>query len=122
MDYEVIIIDDYSPDDTWEVLLKLKKIYERLIIVRLLRNSGQHNAILCGFSIAKGDIIITMDDDLQNPPEEITKLIAAINQADLLQLESIFAQKSSVTYCISLIDGLKTSKRWCHRISYILLY
>ena len=42
--------------------------------------------------------------------------------ADLLQLESIFAQKSSVTYCISLIDGLKTSKRWCHRISYIPLY
>ena len=96
IDYEVIIIDDFSPDDTWEVLIKLKKIYERLIIIRLLRNSGQHNAILCGFSIAKGDIIVTMDDDLQNPPEEIPKLIAAINQGYDLAIGAYDSKKHSI--------------------------
>lgn len=79
-DYEIIIVDDCSPDDTWEVLKTLKTPRPQLKIVRLLRNSGQHNAILCGFSIAKGDIIVTMDDDLQNPPEDIPKLVAAINE------------------------------------------
>ena len=65
-DYEIIAVDDCSPDDTWQELISLKKIYNELKIVRLVRNSGQHNATLCGFSPSKGDIVITMDDDLQN--------------------------------------------------------
>jgi glycosyltransferase involved in cell wall biosynthesis len=78
--YEVIIIDDCSPDDTWETLKKLKSKFSALKIARLLKNSGQHNAILCGFSLAQGDIIITMDDDLQNLPEDIPRLIGAIQE------------------------------------------
>lgn len=78
--YEVVIVDDCSTDGTWLVLNDLKKNRSWLKIIRLLRNSGQHNALLCGFSIAKGDVIITMDDDLQNPPEEMPKLISKINE------------------------------------------
>jgi polyisoprenyl-phosphate glycosyltransferase len=77
-DFEIIVVDDCSPDDTWQTIKALKKTRPRLKIVRLLRNSGQHNALLCGLSLASGTIIVTMDDDLQNPPEEVPKLLTAI--------------------------------------------
>ena len=78
--YEVVVVNDCSPDDTWSVLKALKGGRPWLKIIRLLRNSGEHNALLCGFSIAKGDVIVTMDDDLQNPPEEIPGLVAQIDE------------------------------------------
>ncbi len=78
-DCEIILVDDRSPDGTWEMLQSLKAKHGRqLKIIRLLKNSGQHNALLCGMQLANGAVVITMDDDLQNPPEEIPKLIAAI--------------------------------------------
>ncbi len=78
-EFEIILVDDRSPDDTWAVAQRLKAQHGRpLKIVRLLKNSGQHNALLCGLHLAHGSIVVTMDDDLQNPPEEIPKLIAAI--------------------------------------------
>jgi len=93
--YEIIIVDDCSPDNTWEVLKNLKKERPHLKIVRLLRNSGQHNAILCGFRIAKGDVVVTIDDDLQNPPEEIPKLVAAIGEGFDLAIGSYNSKKHS---------------------------
>jgi len=78
-DFEIILVDDRSPDGTWETLRALKAAHgHNLKIIRLLKNSGQHNALLCGLQLATGDVVITMDDDLQNPPEEIPKLLAAI--------------------------------------------
>jgi polyisoprenyl-phosphate glycosyltransferase len=91
--FEIIIVDDYSPDDTWEILKELKNGRPHLKILRLLRNSGQHNAILCGFSVAQGDVIITMDDDLQNPPEEITKLLDAIDEGYNLAIGAYDSKK-----------------------------
>lgn len=77
--FEVILVDDRSPDGTWEMMKALKAKHGRhLKIIRLLKNAGQHNALLCGMQIAVGDVIITIDDDLQNPPEEIPKLCDAI--------------------------------------------
>jgi glycosyltransferase involved in cell wall biosynthesis len=78
--FEIIVVDDASPDDTWEIAKQLKEGRPHLKIVRLLRNSGQHNALLCGFTVARGTIVVTMDDDLQNPPEEVPKLVAAIKR------------------------------------------
>src|SRR5215467_2513491 len=78
--FEIIVVDDGSPDRTWQTLRTLKQTHSRLKIVRLVRNSGQHNAILCGFGLARGSIVVTMDDDLQNPAEELPKLIAAIHE------------------------------------------
>jgi glycosyltransferase involved in cell wall biosynthesis len=78
--FELVLVDDASPDDTWSTLIRLKLQYSKTLkIARLAKNSGQHSAILCGFSLAVGDVIVTMDDDLQNPPEEISKLLDAIN-------------------------------------------
>lgn len=80
-DYEIVFVDDCSPDNSWSVLKMLKEKHgEKLKIARLLVNSGQHNAILCGFTLATGDVVVTMDDDLQNPPEEISKLIEGVDQ------------------------------------------
>ncbi len=78
--FEIILIDDCSSDDSWSVLKELRKKNENLRIIHLQKNFGQHNAILCGLNYAKGKYIITMDDDLQNPPEEIPKLINKIEE------------------------------------------
>lgn len=79
--FEIVLVDDCSQDEVWSVLKKAKADHgDAVRIARLLTNSGQHNAILCGFSLVTGDVVVTMDDDLQNPPEEVPKLIEAIDQ------------------------------------------
>jgi polyisoprenyl-phosphate glycosyltransferase len=76
-DFELIFVDDYSEDDSWQVLNQVKDTYtnQAIKIIRLSKNFGQHNATICGFNYCNGDFVITMDDDLQHPPEEIPKLI-----------------------------------------------
>jgi polyisoprenyl-phosphate glycosyltransferase len=109
-DFEIIVVDDCSPDDTWAVLSALKEAgHPRLRIVRLLKNSGQHNALLCGFSLARGDVVITMDDDLQNPPEEIPKLLTAINAGYDLVIGSYDGKKHTPVrnFGGSLIDNVQ---------------
>jgi len=77
--YEIIFVDDGSPDNSWEVLEALQVEHPQSIVaIQLMRNYGQHNALMCGFRRSRGQFVITMDDDLQNPPEEIPKLINAI--------------------------------------------
>lgn len=79
LSYEVVFVDDSSPDDSWQVLCDLQAAHpERVTAVRLMRNFGQHNALMCGLRHARGKLIVTMDDDLQHPPEEIPKLLEAI--------------------------------------------
>lgn len=73
---EIILVNDGSSDSSWLEIEKAKKLFPDTIkAVNFTRNYGQHNAILCGFSFATGTFVITMDDDLQHPPEEILKLI-----------------------------------------------
>jgi len=79
-DYEILFVDDGSADDSWQVLKQMRELDDRVKIITLMRNFGQHNAIFCGLSHSTGDYIITMDDDLQNPPEEIVKLIDKIEE------------------------------------------
>lgn len=82
--YEIILIDDGSPDESWTVIQSLRETYgEHLVAVQLMRNYGQHNALMCGLGMARGEYVLTMDDDLQNPPEEIPKLLAHIKQHGL---------------------------------------
>ncbi|MDI6765240.1 MAG: glycosyltransferase family 2 protein [Bacteroidota bacterium] len=87
---EIIFVDDASRDNSWKVLEELHKQDTRVKIIQLMRNFGQHNAIMCGFHYAQGEYVITMDDDLQNPPEEIPKLIRKIDEGyDLVYGEYI---------------------------------
>jgi len=78
--FEVILIDDCSDDKSWDLLKKIHSSNSKIKIIRLIRNFGQHNALLAGFNICTGKFIITLDDDLQHPPEEIPKLISKINE------------------------------------------
>lgn len=80
-EYELILIDDGSRDRSSDMIKAAAARPENQIIGILLnRNYGQHSAIMAGFKHSTGDLIITLDADLQNPPEEIPKLIAAANE------------------------------------------
>ena len=78
-DIELILVNDCSSDDTW---LKISKLTEdnkdSVIGINLMKNYGQHNAIMAGLKIAKGDYILLMDDDYQHPPKEISKILNKI--------------------------------------------
>lgn len=77
-DYEIVLVEDGGNDGSWEVIRELTALDGRVRGRRLSRNFSQHNALLCGIRAATGDVIVTIDDDLQNPPEEIPKLLAVI--------------------------------------------
>jgi len=79
-DYELVFVNDSSPDRSWDVISRLAKNNSRVRAIDLMRNYGQHNALLCGIRSAQYDVIVTIDDDLQHPPEEIPKLLAVLNQ------------------------------------------
>lgn len=74
-DFELILVDDFSHDDSFAVTKRLSGMDERVKYIRLAKNHGQQKAVLCGIEHTKGDYVITLDDDLQHPPEEIPKLI-----------------------------------------------
>ena len=77
-EHEVIIVVDGSPDDTWSEVAQLTQEHSNVTGVRLGRNAGQHNALLAGLRLAKFDVTVTMDDDLQNPPQEIPHLVGRL--------------------------------------------
>lgn len=79
-DFEIIFINDGSKDESWQKLKALRDKDNRIKIIQLMRNFGQHNALMCGFRFVNGDYVITLDDDLQTPPEEIPKLVNKINE------------------------------------------
>lgn len=77
--YEIILVEDGGSDGSWAAIEAALSLHPgRLVAVQLMRNYGQHNALMCGLGLARGEYVVTMDDDLQNPPEEIGKLLAGI--------------------------------------------
>ena len=80
--YELVLIDDGSKDKSWEEICKLKQINENIVAVKLVRNFGQQNAIAAGLHVAKGDVIVLMDSDLQDRPEDIHLLLDALDKSN----------------------------------------
>ena len=72
--YEAILIDDGSDDDSWAVIRRLKERYPALRAIRFARNYGKSAALYCGFAAAEGEVVVTMDADLQDSPDEIPEL------------------------------------------------
>lgn len=83
-DYEVVYVDDGSRDGTLELLEGIQSVDKKVVVISLRRNFGQTAAFAAGFDFAKGDIIVTMDGDLQNDPQDIPKLIAMMSDYDLV--------------------------------------
>jgi glycosyltransferase involved in cell wall biosynthesis len=79
-EYEIIFVNDGSRDDSWQVICDLASKNPSVKGVNLMRNYGQHNALLAGIRMAKHEIIVTIDDDLQHPPEEIPKLLEKMEE------------------------------------------
>ena len=77
-EYEIILVDDGSRDNSWAVMNEARKAYQHLRIARLSRNFGQQNAIAAGLSLTTKDLIVLMDSDLQDRPEDIPVLIDAL--------------------------------------------
>src|SRR5512142_42593 len=77
-DFEVILVNDGSRDGTWSVIRALAAEHGFVKGVNLMRNYGQHNALLCGIRAARFDRTVTMDDDLQHPPESLPALVSAL--------------------------------------------
>lgn len=77
--WELILVDDASSDGSWDVVRRLAAADPGIRGIRLARNSGQHNALLCGIRAARFSVTVTLDDDLQNPPAEIPKLLEKLS-------------------------------------------
>lgn len=73
--YEIILVNDGSRDRSWQAIASQAQAHPQVRGINLMRNYGQHNALLCGIRAARHDIVVTLDDDLQNPPEEIPRLL-----------------------------------------------
>lgn len=98
--YEIILVNDGSRDDSWRVISSMARDYPQVIAINLLKNYGQHSANMCGFRQARGRFVITMDDDLQNPPEEIGKLLEAARQGYDLVIGRFERKKHSLVRCL----------------------
>jgi polyisoprenyl-phosphate glycosyltransferase len=91
-DYELILVDDRSPDGSWTVLKALSEADPKVKAIRLSRNFGQHNAITAGLAASRGRWTVVMDCDLQDPPEEIPRLLDALSNG---RYDLVLAQRES---------------------------
>jgi undecaprenyl-phosphate 4-deoxy-4-formamido-L-arabinose transferase len=78
--YEIILVNDGSPDRSWQLIQNLTHEHPCVRGIRMMRNYGQHNATLCGVREARHEVVVTMDQDLQHPPQEIPLLLAKLEE------------------------------------------
>ena len=103
-EYEIILIDDRSPDNSWEIMRSLAGQNPQLHIFRLSKNFGQHPAIMAGLSKCKGDWIVVMDCDLQDQPKEIEKLYRkSLEGFDIVQASRVFRKDGKLKILSSKI-------------------
>ena len=101
--YELIFVEDAGGDDSWSVIETIAGRDQSVLGVRLNKNFGQHNALLCGLDLATGDVVVTMDDDLQHPPEVLPELIAFLmaEEFDLVYAPPIAERQGIVRNLLS---------------------
>lgn len=108
--YEIILIDDRSPDNSWELILEESSKDSRVKGIRLTRNFGQHYAITAGLDKADGDWVVVMDCDLQDPPEKIIQLYDRAIQNNSEIVVALFEEKAEIFY-----------KQWVSKLFWISL-
>lgn len=116
-DYEIILVEDGSPDKSWKVIEELCKNNPKVKGIKLSRNFGQHYAITCGLNAAKGEWVVVMDCDLQDQPEEIPNLLnKAIEGYDIVfaqreNRQDVFLKKLSSTFFYKVFSYLTETKQ-----------
>ncbi len=126
-DYEIVYVDDGSTDTTLSLLEEIQKGDRRVIVLSLRRNFGQTAAFAAGFDFARGDIIVTMDGDLQNDPKDIPRLIALTDRYDLVsgwrkkRKDPFFRRRlpsMAANYIISKVTGVSLHDYGCSLKAY----
>ena len=108
--YEVLVVDDGSRDRTAELVLAAVGSWPELRLVRLLRNSGHQAALSAGFRLARGGFLVSIDADLQDPPEVIAELLAAARDGGLDVVYGVRSDRSSDSW------AKRTTARWYYRL------
>ncbi|EHF01588.1 hypothetical protein HMPREF1008_01212 [Olsenella sp. oral taxon 809 str. F0356] len=124
-DCEFVLVDDCSPDDTFSVISQLARERDDVLALTLMRNFGQHNALMCGMNYAHGDLVMGMDDDLQTHPSQIPVILKKMEEGyDIvygvyresangpLKNLSSWLNKTSAQVLLSRPKGLETSNFW----------
>jgi undecaprenyl-phosphate 4-deoxy-4-formamido-L-arabinose transferase len=120
--FELVLVDDGSRDGTLELLLDARAANPEVVVVSFVRNFGQHAAVIAGFAAARGEFVVTIDADLQNPPEEIPRLVAEYEKGhDLVgtirvgRQDSLFRKQASklVNYMTRRMSGIKLHDFGC---------
>ncbi|MCI1997371.1 glycosyltransferase family 2 protein [Olsenella sp. CA-Schmier-601-WT-1] len=107
---EFVLVNDGSPaDDTYGEICRLAQEYPNVHGINLMRNFGQHNAIMCGLNYAKGDLVLGMDDDLQNHPTQIPKLLAKMEEGDYDLVYGVFEEQKN--------SKVKTFTSWLNKVT-----
>jgi undecaprenyl-phosphate 4-deoxy-4-formamido-L-arabinose transferase len=121
-EYEVVLVNDGSRDSSLQLLKAAAAADPHLVVVDFNRNYGQHAAVFAGFETARGEVIVTLDADLQNPPEEIAKLVAKMDEGfDVVgsvrvkRQDTLFRRLASrlVNRMTALATGVKLSDYGC---------
>ena len=108
-EYEIVLVNDCSPDDTFDTIRKLCEENDNITGINLAKNFGQHSALMAGFHYAQGEIVICLDDDGQTPADEADKLIAGIEQgADVVYAKYIHKHHSGFRNWGSHVNELMT--------------
>lgn len=125
--FEIILVDDRSPDNSWEKMIELSKKFPEVKSIRLSKNFGQHPAIMAGLSFAKGEWVVVMDCDLQDQPKEIVKLYQKTKEGFDIVLarrtnrkDSFFKKLSSKIF--SKVYGFFTDTKYDNEIANFGIY
>jgi len=122
MAHEIIFVDDGSRDGSADLLREFASANDNVRVITFCRNFGQHAAVMAGFRAAKGDVIVTLDSDLQNPPEEIPKLLSKIDEGYEVvsgrregRRDSLYRKAGSfmMNIIISRLTGVKLNDYGC---------
>lgn len=105
--YEIILVCDQSPDGTWGVIKQLAATRPKVSGILLRMNAGQHNALMAGFARASGDIVVTMDDDLQHSPDDIPQLLDKIAEGH----DVVYARFKNRNHAAWKVAGSKFNNR-----------
>ncbi|WP_427875203.1 glycosyltransferase family 2 protein [Flavobacterium sp. MMS24-S5] len=126
-DYEIILVDDRSPDKSWNVMKKLSQDFSEVKSIRLSRNFGQHPAIMAGLSQANGEWVVVMDCDLQDQPKEVVKLYNKTKEGFDIVLakrknrQDTFLKKMS-SFVFSKIYGFFTDTNYDNQVANFGIY